>query len=221
MATTTQDPTVASWTPINLFAMIRALINNNCPILTIDGTAFPVTNGTAGTYAGQAGPGSQLVDFKNGVIYANTGTLLSPIWTVDVGGLSAPSGTGTVQNAKMTYSFAVSGGAISTITPINSPILPLGAIVTGGFIDVTTIPVGAGASIGLGFGSGSQVAALLAPAAISGVPWSSTGLKAVIPVFTAATMYKLTAAAAMTATISAVALTAGIFDVNISYQVGN
>jgi hypothetical protein len=221
MATTTQDPTVGSWTPINMWAMLRALINNNCPTLTIDGTAFPVTSGTSGTYAGQAGPGSSLIDYKNGVIYCNTGTILSPIWTVDVGAVSGPQGQGSVQNAKMTYSFAVSGGATSTITPVGSPILPLGAIVQGGFIDVTTIPVGVGASIGLGFGSGSQVAALLAPAAISGVPWSSTGLKAIIPIYTAATMYKLTASAAMTATISAVALTAGIFDVNIVYTVGN
>jgi hypothetical protein len=221
MATVTQDPGVGSFTPINMWAMLRALINNGCPLLTIDGTAFPVTNGTSGTYAGQAGPGASLTDFKNGVTYVNTGTLASPIWTVDVGAVTGPQGQGSVQNAKMTYSFAVSGGAISTITPVNSPILPIGAIVTGGFIDVTTIPVGVGASIGVGFGSGAQVAALLAPAAISGVPWSTTGIKSVIPIYTAATMYKLTAAAAMTVTISAVALTTGIFDVNISYQVGN
>jgi hypothetical protein len=81
MATVTQDPGVASWTPINMFAMLRAMVNNNVPFLTINGTLFPVTNGTSGTYAGQAGPGAGLVDYANGIEYQNTGTLASPVWT--------------------------------------------------------------------------------------------------------------------------------------------
>lgn len=78
MSTVTQDPSVASWTPINMWAMLRAMVNNNVPLLTISG---PPVNGTAGTYAGQAGPGAGLVDYLNGVEYQNTGTLLSPTWT--------------------------------------------------------------------------------------------------------------------------------------------
>lgn len=77
----TADPGVASWTPINIFAMIRALVNNSCPIVTNAGTP---TSGVSGTYAGQAGPGSLLIDFTNTVLYMNLGTLASPTW-VSVG----------------------------------------------------------------------------------------------------------------------------------------
>jgi hypothetical protein len=78
MAVTVQDPTVASWTPINMWAMLRALINNNCPLLTNNGIP---TDGTTGTFAGQAGPGSLLIDFANGDLYINNGTLASPLWS--------------------------------------------------------------------------------------------------------------------------------------------
>ena len=76
------DPSVASWTPINMWAMLRALINNSCPLLTINGTLFPIVNGTTGTFAGQAGKGALLIDFANAILYMNTGTLASPIWSV-------------------------------------------------------------------------------------------------------------------------------------------
>ncbi len=74
----TADPGAGSFTPINMFAMLRAMINNGVPILTISGA--PV-NGASGSYAGQAGPGSTLVDYTNAIEYQNTGTLASPIWT--------------------------------------------------------------------------------------------------------------------------------------------
>lgn len=79
MSTVTQDPTVASWNPINMFAMLRALINNGVPILTNAGTP---SSGTSGTFAGQAGPGAVLIDYTNGVMYQNIGTSLSPTWTL-------------------------------------------------------------------------------------------------------------------------------------------
>lgn len=72
-----QDPTVASWTPINMWAMLRALINNRCPLLTNNGA--PVS-GTSGTFAGQAGKGTLLIDFSSGNFYINTGTIDSPSW---------------------------------------------------------------------------------------------------------------------------------------------
>jgi hypothetical protein len=70
--------TPASFTPINIWAMLRALINNYTPILNIGGV--PV-NGTSGSFAGQAGPGALLIDFVNADLYINTGTLASPLWT--------------------------------------------------------------------------------------------------------------------------------------------
>lgn len=73
----TADPGVGSWTPINMWAMLRALINNSTPIVTNPGV--PV-NGTSGTYVGQAGPGALLIDYVNADLYINSGTLASPIW---------------------------------------------------------------------------------------------------------------------------------------------
>jgi hypothetical protein len=40
------------------------------------------TNGAAGTGAGRANPGSEVVDTTNGDRYVNVGTLASPIWTM-------------------------------------------------------------------------------------------------------------------------------------------
>lgn len=71
------DPTVGSWTPINMWAMLRALINNGCPIVTNSGAP---TSGTSGTFAGQAGVGALLIDYTNAVLYINIGTLASPTW---------------------------------------------------------------------------------------------------------------------------------------------
>lgn len=73
----TADPGVGSFTPVNMFAMIRALVNNGCPVVTNSGTP---TNGTSGTFAGNAGLGALLIDYTNGVLYMNVGTLASPTW---------------------------------------------------------------------------------------------------------------------------------------------
>lgn len=39
-------------------------------------------NGTSGTFAGIAAKGARLIDTTNAVFYINTGTLLSPTWTI-------------------------------------------------------------------------------------------------------------------------------------------
>jgi hypothetical protein len=46
-----------------------------------DGTGAP-TNGTSGTGAGFAGPGSLYVDVTNKAIYQNSGTKASPVWGI-------------------------------------------------------------------------------------------------------------------------------------------
>jgi hypothetical protein len=106
MSTVTQDPGVASWTPINMFAMLRAMVNNNVPFLTISGAP---SNGTSGTYAGQVGPGAGLVDYLNGIEYQNTGTLASPVWT-----RQTVAATGLTSNQ-------INAGIIQTITGQISP----------------------------------------------------------------------------------------------------
>jgi hypothetical protein len=196
--------------------MLRALINNGCPILTNPGA--PV-NGVAGTFAGQAGTGSTLIDYTNGVAYINVGTLASPIWAADSGPVTGLGGLGSLANAKMTYDFTVDGGAAtSTIVPANSPTLPSGAIILGGTVDVTVACVGAG-SISLGTTAGSGVASL--KAATAAATYAINTQQPIIPVFTAATYLKLTAAGRLSLTTSVGTITAGRFDVNVVYVQGN
>jgi hypothetical protein len=213
------DPDVGSWTPINMFAMLRALINNYTPVLNLSG---PPTSGTSGSFVGRAGPGAILIDYLNAVVYINQGTLASPLWNIFGGATAGLAGLGAVGNAKATYSFATDGGAIGTITPLNSPTIPLGAIILGGVLEVQTIAASGGAAtIAVGLGSGAQVASLVAAAAFNGAPWSTTGMKAIIPVFTVATYVKAAAATRLTFTIAAATLTGGIFNVNVAYIQGS
>lgn len=122
----TADPSVASWTPINMWAMLRALVNNNVPILTFSGAP---TSGTSGTFAGQAGPGAILIDYLNGNQYANTGTLLSPTWSLADGVGTTPA----IQIARGQISSAnITGTATGQLGNANGVVLvpaaPTGAI---------------------------------------------------------------------------------------------
>lgn len=62
---------------LNMFAMIKELLNKDCPILPFNGV--PV-NGASGTYAGKAGIGAQIINYASGVLYVNTGTKAAPNW---------------------------------------------------------------------------------------------------------------------------------------------
>lgn len=130
------------------------------------------------------------------------------------------AGIGTVGNAKMTYDFAVDGGGIGTITPVDSPIIPANAIIIGGVIDTTTALTSSGAAtIALGLGSGAQVAALKGATAVASYVLGN-GLT-LIPIFTAATYVEATVAARLTLTVAAFALIGGKLSVNVVYVQGN
>src|SRR6266567_594376 len=82
---------------------------------------------------------------------------------------------GQLHTIKATYSFAVLGGAGSTI-PLTSDPIPSGAIVTDALINIRTIPTsGGGATISLS--TGETAADIQAAAAISGTPWSAVTAK--------------------------------------------
>lgn len=201
---------------LNFFQIFKNLVEQNVGFFTNSGAP---TNGSSGSYVGFAGPGALLVDTTTGIWYFNTGSLTSVLWQQMGGAVVGNGGLGVVGNAKMTYDFAVDGGAVSTITPSNSPTLPANAIILGGTIDITTqLTSGGAATIALGLGSGAQVAALKGATAVAG--WT-VGQLAMVPVFTAATYVKVAAATALTMTIAAAALTAGKFDVNVVYVQGN
>lgn len=201
--------------PTNLWAWLKALQSANAGFFTFAGT--PV-DGTSGTYVGKVGIGGVIVDTTNGILYVNVGTLASPVYR-GLNPVNGNGGLGSAGNAKMTYDFAVDGGAVSTITPTNSPTIPANAIILGGTIDITTtLTSGGAATIALGTSAGSSTTSLKGATAVAS--WSA-GQLALVPVFTAATYVKLTAAGRPTLTIATAALTAGKFDVNLLYVQGN
>lgn len=111
------------------------------------------------------------------------------------------------------YDFAVHGGAIGSINL--GVALPPGAIVIDGMMKVITAPVGSGASIGVMLAASGDVVAV---AAISGAPWSTTGIKDIVPVGSAATAIALTAEKSLLFVISAAALTAGKVEIILRYE---
>jgi hypothetical protein len=119
------------------------------------------------------------------------------------------------QVAKYTYDFDQQGGTMGNITLIGET-LPDDAIVFDGFVDVITPLAGAGGTTAAL--STSQAANdLITAAAVSGAPWSSAGLKAIVPVGTVATAIRTTAARAPILVIGTHDLTAGKFHLFIQF----
>ena len=118
--------------------------------------------------------------------------------------------------AKYTYDFATLGGLVSTIT-LTGDALPANAIVIGGFMEVLTLlAAGLNATGALQLeGAGDLIAATV----ISGAPWSSTGRKAIIPVFTAASAVKTSVARTPALVVGVAAVTAGKFNLFLFYTV--
>lgn len=123
---------------------------------------------------------------------------------------------GAIQQIRGQYSFATDGGAVGA-TNMTQESIPANAVILGGFVEVDT----AGASSASGTLAFSVEGAndIVTAAAVSGAPWSTTGRKSIIPVFTGATMVKTTAARKIVATIAVGALTAGVVDCVLFYVV--
>jgi hypothetical protein len=126
--------------------------------------------------------------------------------------------TGTrLKVARGDYSFAVQGGAQSTIGLMGATLIPSGAIVIGGYIEITTQCTGVGASIAVQVNGANDIVS----AAVIG-SWTA-GVKNVLPSLTSgsitsATMVKTTAARDISIVISGAALTAGVFKVVLFYH---
>ena len=124
-------------------------------------------------------------------------------------------GTGRLKTVRGEYDFAVDGGAVSTITLRGDNTIPSGSVILGGYIEVDTILTSGGAAT---VAASSEAAGdLLAAAAFGGAPWSTTGRKSIIPVFTGATTVKTTAVRSLSIAIATAALTAGKFRVVVVY----
>jgi hypothetical protein len=128
---------------------------------------------------------------------------------------SMQKGLGALQEAKATYDFSVDGGAVGTITPVNSPVIPAGAIVLGAIIYPITLPTsGGGATIAIGFGSGAQAALIKGATAIATYV-AGTPLVA-LPIW-ASGFFKVAVEGKVTFTVATAALTAGKIQVSFVY----
>lgn len=121
------------------------------------------------------------------------------------------------------YSFAVQGGAIGSVNllkdlgdKLSYVVLPLGALVTGSWVDHSTACTSGGAAT-VALSTGQAANDVLAATAVA----SMTGLVEGVSTGTAANMKKMTAARTATATIAAAALTAGVFNVFLEYVLSN
>lgn len=128
-------------------------------------------------------------------------------------------GTRAIKTYRGEYDFAVDGGAISTIALRASPgsqgAIPNGSVILEAFLDVTTgFTTGTAATAALTVEAAND---LVSATIVSGAPYSTTGLKATVPVFTAATMIKLTADRSPSIVIATGTITAGKLALVIFY----
>jgi hypothetical protein len=119
--------------------------------------------------------------------------------------------------ARGRYDFAVDGGAVGDIDLTSSAQIPAGAYITHGFVEVdTAVTSGGAATVAVKVEGAADI---VAAAAVSGAPWSTTGRKSVVPAATGTTSVKTTAARKIQATVATADLTAGAFDVVLFYVV--
>lgn len=129
----------------------------------------------------------------------------------------AADGTLTQRMARITYDFAVNGGAVSTIDLGGS--LPANALIRQAWVYVNTA-VTSGGTPAVSFGIGASSVNLLAAADITAT-FTLAAHPALIPVGTAATMVFSTAGGNLKMAIGTAALTAGKFTVFLEYVVTN
>lgn len=128
---------------------------------------------------------------------------------------NAAYGVGQVKLYRADYSFAADGGAVGTIALSGTTGIPSGAAILSAYINVTTVPTSGGAAtIAVQIESAGDVQAA---AAISGAPWSTTGVKLSSARTRAAAPIVTTADRDVSAVIAAAALTAGAFSVYVEY----
>ena len=126
-------------------------------------------------------------------------------------------GSTDVKTWKGSYSFAVDGGAVSTITlrSDDGPI-PIGSYILTGILEVTTaLDSGGSATAALTVEAAND---LVTATAFGSAPWSTTGRKSVVPVATGATSVKTTAERNPALVVATAALTAGVFNLILTYR---
>jgi len=144
-------------------------------------TGAPVYLSTSGQITLTAPDASVITQI---VGFVQTSDVQGTIWVAFYGNLGAvapftPEGLNLLPLTKWVYDATVDSGAIGTVA-MRGPQLPVNAIAVAGFMEVITSPVGSGASIAIQLQAANDV---VAAAAISGAPWSTGGIKAIVPVW--------------------------------------
>lgn len=112
------------------------------------------------------------------------------------------------------YDFAVDAGAVGTITlrtpgqtvGQTGPVIPVGFILSNAYLDVITALTGATSTQAISVQTAGDI---VAATVVTGAPYSTVGIKATVPVWTAATAIKMTASRSPTVAIAVAGTTAG------------
>jgi predicted RecA/RadA family phage recombinase len=128
---------------------------------------------------------------------------------------NSAAGLSSLSLAHAVYNFAVDGGLVSTITPVQTAAIPANAIFIGATVNPTTAPLGAGASVAIGTSAGSATNSILAATAVGSL--TIDALLNGVP--TLAAPRKMTAAGNVTFTVSGGALTAGVIEAFVYFVV--
>lgn len=127
-------------------------------------------------------------------------------------------GDSVLRTARAIFSFAIDGGAVSTITPVTTVSLPDNAVITGGTINSTTACTSGGAAtIAVGTSAGSSTTSILGATAVASFSLDARLNSAA----TFAATVKMTANGNVTLTIATAALTAGVIEVHLHYYVAS
>jgi hypothetical protein len=115
------------------------------------------------------------------------------------------------------YDFAIDGGAISTIAlRSNDGPIPNGSYIESGVLDVLTLfTTGTAATAALTVEGANDI---VSATVVSGAPYSTTGLKSIIPVGTGATAIKTTASRSPSIVIATGTVTAGKCRLILNYR---
>lgn len=135
--------------------------------------------------------------------------------------IAATDGISLQRVAYAKYSFAVDGGAVSTITPATNCTIPAKAIITNVIINSTAAVTSLGsATVSIGTSAGSSTTSLLGATAKATLALNALVQGVPVPA-TASTFVKMTAAGSITFTVGTAALTAGVIEVFVEYVLPN
>jgi hypothetical protein len=125
--------------------------------------------------------------------------------------------TRTYKINRAVYDFATDGGGTGTITlrsasgDLSGNVVPSGAVVLGGYVDVSIAVASATGTTALTLESAGDILGATGQAGLT------VGRKSILPAFTGATTVKTTAVRSLTMTVATAALTAGQFTVTLFY----